>query len=180
MLRSSKNVRHLLGLFLAAGVLAGCGPITQGGIPTCGIYDTSRGTAFCETPAEVALHEKPVHIATIPDALFILNNQSLTVAPSDTSRPTFPEENARSRVAGVVSTYPSLPAGASVGTGTLAELHSKDGTPARGTLVWVFPVHVVSLPSTPSSGAGSAGGAVQHVWAIVNATSGTLIGIYSA
>ncbi len=161
-------------------ILAGCGALPHGGVPACGITDTSRGTAFCETAAEVALHETPVHIASIPDAMFILNDQSFTLAPGDAKRPVYPEASARSRIQMLVQTYPSLPPGSSVGTGTLAELHSKDGIPAAGQLVWVFPIHVPTLPKPPSSNAGTAGGTAQYVWAIVDGETGSLVGIYTA
>lgn len=178
---------HAVSVFLrlcvlaAVGMLlAACGSLPHGGVPTCGITDTSRGTAFCETAAELALHEKPVHIASIPDAMFIFNDQSFTIAPGDLRTSVFPEVNVRSRVQVVVETYPSLPPHASVGKGTLAELHSRDGVPAVGKLVWVFPIYMVSLPQQPSASAGSIVGSNQYAWALADARTGILLGIYTA
>ena len=156
-------------------------PPSIGQVPRCKVTSQALATTFCETPEELRLNELPVHIASLPDQQFIWNDQSLTRAPSDRSNAAITSAAASSVVqhSGELGLIP----GASVRGATLAELHNRNGSPAKGLLVWVVNIS----PAMPFNGVG--GGNVgasgnpnpdRYAWALVDARTGSLVGFYWA
>ncbi len=99
---------------------------------------------FCITPAEEALGEVPLHMASLPDAAFLHVGISLTTLPGHVAHVTRLQAiETVNRMAGI------SPRNARHEDAILADAHSPIGEPAVGTPVWIVNLASVKDANAP-------------------------------
>ncbi len=127
---------HIRASWIAVAALVGSALCTAM-LPTtttcpASLQQFHQGASFCITPQELALGEKPLHMFSIPDQVFLHAGISLTTEPGRTTHVSM------QKALQTANAFAQLPHPSSIKeSAVLAEEHSPLGKPAEGRLVWI-------------------------------------------